>query len=168
MICLLPPSCPCSCPQPPWLPPPSFGRPWQFGNLAKLVVDIHQFRANHSNRFLGILRDTPLQYNTVYCLVSCDIFYIMLHKQNSLFFFNLIQRKWTFASCSYLRITFLDFVPCTFSTFSKKRSPWNNGFFSSWLSTGYWGQSSSQWSLQPIFPKLVEVDLCQQSSQYQL
>ena len=85
MVCLLPPSCPCSCPQPPWHPPPSFGRPWQFGNLAKLVVDIHQFRANHSNRFLGILRDTPLQYNTVYCLVSCDIFYIMLHKQNYLF-----------------------------------------------------------------------------------
>ena len=55
------------------------------GNLAKLVVDIHQFRANHSNRFLGILRDTPLQYNTVYCLVSCDIFYIMLHKQNYFF-----------------------------------------------------------------------------------
>ena len=85
IICLLPPSCPCSCPQLPWLPPPSFGRPWQFGNLAKLVVDIHQFRANHSNRFLGILRDTPLQYNTVYCLVSCDIFHIMLHKQKYLF-----------------------------------------------------------------------------------
>ena len=73
------------------------------------------------------LRHPPLIW---YCLVFCDIFYIMLHQQSYLFVqFN--QRKWTFASSCYLRITFLDFVPCTFSTIAKKRSPWNNCFFSS-------------------------------------
>ena len=130
MICLLPPSCPCSCPQLPWLPPPSFGRPWQFGNLAKLVVDIHQFRANHSNRFLGILRDTPLQYNTVYCLVSCDIFHIMLHKQKYLFVqFNSKKVNVCFLILSYLLLPSLTSFLVHFQLLPKSAAPETIAFF---------------------------------------